>query len=142
MAVLVRPADLLLLVPLLLALRWRARTLGWFLLCGLPFAILYFAWNRIAFGGFLRTGYSSLLGGGLAAGNFPDRIRHYGYWLARMLSPLLPLSWLAIALDRRVERAHRWLLVAWFGLFLLFYCFWGPYGRGGTRGISCRPSRR
>lgn len=127
MAVLVRPADLLLLVPLLLALRWRARTLGWFLLCGLPFAILFFAWNRIAFGGFLRTGYSGLLEGSLAAGNFPDRIRHYGYWLARMLSPLLPMSWLAIALDRRVERAHRWLLVAWFSLFLLLYCFWGPY---------------
>jgi hypothetical protein len=127
MAVLVRPTNLLLLVPLLLTLRWRARTLGLFVLCGLPFALLFFAWNRAAFGGFLRTGYSGLVGGAFAAGNLLERIRHYAYWLARMVSPLLPIFWLAIALDRRAARSNRAMLVAWFGLFLLLYCFWGPY---------------
>jgi hypothetical protein len=127
MAVLVRPTDALLLVPLLLTLRWRARTLRLFLLSGLPFALLFFAWNRAAFGGVLRTGYSAQLEGALAAGNFFERIRHYGYWLARMVSPLLPISWLAVALDRRVGRSQRAMLAAWFGLLLLFYCFWGPY---------------
>ena len=29
--------------------------------------------------------------------------------------------------DRRLGRSDRAMLAAWFGLFLLFYCFWGPY---------------
>ena len=126
-AVLVRPADALLLLPLLFALRWKPGLVARFLLGGIPFALLFLAWNRIAFGTPFRTGYSGLFGEGFAAGNFPPRIRHYVSWIAQMLTPLLPIAWFAVAVDRQVERSHRWMLLSWFAVFLIFYSFWGPY---------------
>jgi hypothetical protein len=89
--------------------------------------VLLLAWNRVAFGAPFRTGYSALFGESFAAGNFSPRIRHYVSWVARMLTPVLPIAWLAVALDRHVERSHRWMLLSWFAVFLLFYSFWGPY---------------
>ncbi len=124
-AVLVRPADALLILPLLFALRWRPGLVARFLLGGIPFVLLFLAWNRAAFGTPFRTGYGNL--SVLAAANFPVRIRHYVSWIAQMLTPLLPIAWLAVAVDRRVERSHRWMLLSWFAVFLLFYGFWGPY---------------
>jgi hypothetical protein len=126
-AVLVRPADALLVLPLLFALRWRPGAVARFVLGAIPFVILLLAWNRVAFGAPFRTGYSALFGESFAAGNFPPRIRHYVSWVARMLTPVLPIAWLAVALDRHVERSHRWMLLSWFAVFLLFYSFWGPY---------------
>jgi hypothetical protein len=54
-------------------------------------------------------------------------IRHYGYWIPALLTPVVPLGWMAIGLDRRVSRRDRGLLLLWFGAFFLFYCFYDPY---------------
>jgi len=55
------------------------------------------------------------------------QIRHYGFWLPALLTPLLPLAWLGIGLDRRIARRDRALLLAWFGAFFAFYCFYELY---------------
>jgi 4-amino-4-deoxy-L-arabinose transferase-like glycosyltransferase len=126
-AVLVRPTNALLLMPILVAIRRRPRTLLAFALAGLPFAVVFAGWNRTAFGGAFRTGYSGVLGAELAASNFPPRFAHYSYWIAAQLSPLVPLGWLGAMAEPRIPGRTRALLFLWFAPFFLLYCFWGPY---------------
>ncbi len=126
-AVLVRPTDFLLVIPLAFAVRLRPRALLWFLLGSAPFAAAYLAWNQLAFGNPFRTGYGGL-GGAFSLSNFPARFRHYGLWLSKLLSPLVPIGWLLIGVDRRVAARDRALLALWFSVLFLFYCFWGVDG--------------
>ncbi len=126
-AVLVRPTDFFLVIPLAFAVRPRPRALLWFLLGSAPFAAAYLAWNQLAFGNPFRTGYAGGLVGGLSLWNFPARFRHYGGWLAKLTTPLLLAGWVLVAVDRRVNARDRFLLLSWFGGFFLFYCFWEPY---------------
>ena len=125
MAVLVRPPAALLLVPLLFAIRLRLRTVLWLLLGGAPFAAVFLGWNQVAFGNPFRTGYSEL--GGFSMSYFPERFRHYGGWLSRLMSPLVLAGWALVSLDRRVALRDRWHLLLWFGSFFLFYCYWSSY---------------
>jgi len=127
MAVLVRPANLLLALPLAFALPWIAATAGLFLSGGLPFAAFFAAWNRALYGGALSTGYARALSGqGFGWGFFPERFPHYLGTVALMLSPLVLLGWLAVSGDGRVSRRDRALLLTWFGTYILLYSFWGP----------------
>ena len=125
MAVLSRPANILMLAPLAFALPWRPKAVALFAAAGLPFAAFHMTWNTKAFGSPWRTGYSGQ--GGLAWGNFPDRFIHYGRTLCRMFSPLVPLGWLGAGVDRRLPGRDRALLLAWFASYFGFHCFWGPY---------------
>ncbi len=126
LAVLVRPANALLLVPVAFALRLRPRSLLWFLAGGAPFAVVYFGWNQLAFRNPFRTGYTGL--GGFSLSNFSGRFRHYGIWIAKLMSPLLLAGWVLVSVDRRVALRDRCLLLLWFGCFFVFYCFWGVDG--------------
>jgi len=45
-----------------------------------------------------------------------------------MLTPIVPLGWLALAVDRASPARVRAVLLLWFGAFFLFYCFYFPYG--------------
>jgi hypothetical protein len=125
-AVLVRPADLLLVFPLALALAPRARSVLFFFLGGAPFAAALLSWNQVAFGSPFRAGNSSDLPVGLALADFPGRLRHYGLWLARMLSPLVLAGWALVVFARRVAWRDRVMLLAWFASFFLFSCFRAP----------------
>ena len=125
MALLVRPADLLLLLPLLLALRLRIRTALFFAAAAAPFVAGLLAWNMAAYGSPFRTAYSEDLAQGLALANFSGGLRHYGLWLVNLLSPLVPAGWLLVAADRRAAARDRLLLLAWFAAFFLFSCFRG-----------------
>jgi 4-amino-4-deoxy-L-arabinose transferase-like glycosyltransferase len=125
-AVMVRPTNALLLFPIAFAIRLRPRTLLWFLLGGAPFAAVLLVWNQLAFGSPFRIGYSSL-GEGFSLSNFAVRFRHYGGWLAKLMSPLLLAGWVLAAVDRRLNARNRFLLLSWFGGFFLFYCFWVAY---------------
>ncbi len=124
MAVLVRPANLLLLLPLALALAPGARSVVFFFLGGAPFAAVLLSWDQIAYGNPFRTGYSSDLPLGFSLGNFPGRFRHYGAWLLKMLTPLVPAGWALVVTARRIAWRDRLLLLVWFASFFLFYCFW------------------
>ena len=125
--VLIRPTNALLLVPLLFAMPARPKAWLGFVAGGVPAAAFLAAYDAALFGKPWRTGYRTTLSEGMEWSHFPERARHYGYWLARLLTPLVPLGWLGVAADRRAPLRDRAVLVSWFGAFFLFYCFYAPY---------------
>jgi hypothetical protein len=127
MAVVVRPTNALLVLPLALALPWRPKVVVLVGLGALPAATFDLAWNHAAYGRYLGSGYSHQLGADWAIGNFRPRFRHYTFWISAQLSPLLLIGWLVAAANRRVPVRDRAVLVAWFAPFLLFYCCWVWY---------------
>lgn len=128
MAILVRPTNLLVLPAVLLALPLRPAVLALFGAGGIPAAAAFFGYNAAAYGSPFQTGYvmTGLLDG-FSWSYFPVRFRHYGYWTAAQLSPLVLLGWLALPADRRPPLRDRALLSLWFAGFFLFYCFYAPY---------------
>jgi hypothetical protein len=127
LAVLVRPPSLVLLVPLAFALPWSLPAVLLFVSGGLPCAAFLTAWNRSLYGSALETGYAGVLsGGGFGLRFFPERFPHYLGNTSLMLSPLLPLGWLAASADGRIPGRDRALLTTWFGGYLVLYSFWGP----------------
>jgi hypothetical protein len=128
LAVLVRPTNLILAVPLLLALPRTSRCLGLLVLGGLPMAAAQAAINATCYGGLLRSGYGNIgLLDAMAVANFPDRFRYYGTWILDTFTPIVPLAALVSAADGRTPPRDRAMLLSWFGVFLAFYCFYGPY---------------
>ncbi|HSE62944.1 MAG TPA: glycosyltransferase family 39 protein [Thermoanaerobaculia bacterium] len=126
-AVLVRPTNALALIPLLLALPAERGPILRAMAGGAPFAAFLLLFNDAAFGSALETGYSGMLRRTMSPAHVLPQIRHFGLWLPALLTPLLPIAWLGIGFDRRVARRDRALLVTWFGVFLLFYCFYELY---------------
>jgi hypothetical protein len=128
LGVLVRPTNIFLAVPLLFSLRLDLRTLWRFLLGGLPFAGIFFAYNTAAYGHPWQTGYAAInLQTWVTTQNFTARFTHYLYWLGATLSPLLLLGWLGVAVNRRMDWKTRALLLTWFGVVLFFYAGYGFY---------------
>ena len=126
--VLVRPSTAVLLVPLLFAVAPSIRAWAAFLAGGVPAAAAFLSFNRAAYGGMLRTGYSQIdAESAFALANLPPRLRHYGYWISRMMSPLILPAWLGAAFDRLRPLRWRLLLFSWFAVFLLLYSSYGPY---------------
>ncbi len=125
--ILVRPTNVLVLLPLLFVLPIRRKAWLPFVAAGAPFAVFLLAYDAALFGNVLTTGYGSNFAEAMAWANFPERARHYGYWTARLLSPLLPLGWLAFAMNRRAALLDRLVLVSWFVAFFVFYSFYAPY---------------
>ena len=125
MAVLVRPANALAGVPLLLALAWRPRTFALLAAGGLPFAAFQFWWSETLYGNPLRTGYGGL--GDFQLATFPQHLGDYARSLTYTFSPLVPFGWLGVAGSRQVPLRDRALLILWFAPYFLLYCFWGPW---------------
>jgi hypothetical protein len=127
-AVLVRPTNALLAIPLAFALPVTLRALALFLTGGVPFAAALAAYDLHCYGSPLQSGYGKTgLLGAVALGNFPPRSRHYGGWILRSLTPLIPIAWFGFAADRRAAWRDRALLLSWFACFFLFYCLYEPY---------------
>jgi hypothetical protein len=127
LAVLTRPANLILALPLAFALPWSLGCVLLFISAGAPFAAFQFAWNRSLYGGALKTGYGGQISaGGLGWAYFPERFPAYLGRTAKMFSPLVLLGWLGVSADPRVSRRDRTLLLTWFAEYLLLYSFWGP----------------
>lgn len=125
-AVLVRPADFLLVLPLAVALAPRLRVFLLFAAGGLPFAAGLAIWNRAAYGSPFGSGYSPT--DGLASSAFVGHLKSYTGSLFNLLSPIVPIGWLLVPADRRVALRDRVLLLLWFLGFFLFYCFWDVDG--------------
>jgi hypothetical protein len=126
-AVLVRPGDAILALPLLFALRTDRRSLALFVLGGAPCAAVLFAYDAVCYGSPLRTGYG-LTGHWqeFALAHFPIRFRNYASWTSRMVGPIVAVGSLAALVDRGVPRRDRLMLLSWFGVFLLLHGFYGP----------------
>ncbi len=113
MAVLVRPTNALVLLPVLVALGWSPRR--WLALAagGLPALAFLLAFNRTAYGSPFATGYGAI--GGLFGWEWvPATLVHYARWLPALLSPLVLLALAAPAAFRAAPRA-----VATHGLWVL-----------------------
>jgi hypothetical protein len=127
-AILVRPTNALLAVPLLFALPLSPASLALFGMGGLPLAASLGLVNRHCYGsvsgsGYVKSGHLEVF----ALANFAPRIAYYGDWLLRTLTPLPFLTAIASAFQTRIPRSRRALLISWFGAYLIFYCFYWPY---------------
>jgi 4-amino-4-deoxy-L-arabinose transferase-like glycosyltransferase len=121
MAFLTRPSSILLLVPLLFSLRFKPKTILFFILGGLPLAAIFFGYNIVAHSHPLVTGYwVNGVQNLLTTTGFTDRFNFYRYWIKVTMSPLPLLGWLVVAADRKVEWRNRAMLISWFGAFFLF----------------------
>ncbi|HEX9148260.1 MAG TPA: glycosyltransferase family 39 protein [Thermoanaerobaculia bacterium] len=125
--VLVRPTNAVLLLPLLVAIPARPKAWLAFIAGGAPAAAFLLGYDAVLFGSPWATGYRTAFSEGMAWANFPERARHYGLWLARLLTPLVPVGWIALVADRRAPSRDRAVLLSWFGAFFLFYSFYAPY---------------
>lgn len=129
MAVLVRPSNLLLVVPVavVLGLHWRRWAL--LVLGGAPGAAFLAWYNLQLYGSILATGYGDVRSA-FALEFFPHNAAHVGYWTVQLLSPVVVLGLLGVPwLMRQAPVAAR-LLLAWAGVFFVFYLFY--YHTGET----------
>ena len=127
-AFLVRPSDVLLLIPVLFCLPLKPRTLLLFCLGGLPVAGVFFAYNAISYGHPLKTGYTTTNHQELLSlSNILVRFNHYIKWLKKLASPLIFYAWLGVVICRRVFWRDRALIISWLGVFLIFYSFYDIY---------------
>jgi Dolichyl-phosphate-mannose-protein mannosyltransferase len=127
-AILVRPTNVLLALPLLFALPLTPVALAVFTAAATPFAAMFAAYNARCYGSWFQTGYGKI--GLLTAftfANFPLRSRYYVLWLVKTFTPLLPAAWLGLAADRKAPLRVRVLLLSWFGVFFVAHCLYGPY---------------
>ncbi|MBI2515739.1 MAG: glycosyltransferase family 39 protein [Opitutae bacterium] len=121
-AVLVRPTNLLGILPVLLALGRPGRRWLWLALGGLPCAVLLAWFNRAAYGSALTSGYgdvSTLFSLRWVQGT----LLHYAKWLPVVATPVavlaLGLPWLA-----RPARRAALVLGVWLTTYLGFYAFY------------------
>ncbi len=117
-AVLIRPTDVLVLLPIAVALGTDPRS--WLVLIagGIPGAALLAVYNVHAYGGALRTGYGSL-GTAFHLATIPASVRNYAAWLPVIATPLVILAPLLMVV--RGNARVRLLLLSWALAFLAFY---------------------
>ena len=128
MAFLVRPSNILLLVPILFSLRLKPKVLLLFCLGGLPLAGIFFAYNTAAYGHPLKTGYTVTNHEDLLMwANLSARFRYYVYFLTMLIGPLVWLGWLSVGAFRQIYWRDRALIVSWLAAFLLFFSFYNMY---------------
>jgi hypothetical protein len=116
-AVAVRPTNVLLLVPLAMAIGWRPKQLVFLAAGASPFAgaLMYEQWAL--FGSPFATGYGPI-SDLMKLKYFEARFFHYASWLLVLATPLVfPLGLFS----------KRRFLAAWFGVFFIFYCFYEHY---------------
>jgi hypothetical protein len=127
MGFLVRSANILLLLALVLALPFKPKIYLKFILGGVCFGIFHSILNHALYGSMFTTGYRGELLGQLGTKDLLPRFLFYSRWFVKMLTPLVPLAWLLALLDRKVAFRDRLLLVFWFLPSLVFYCLYQPY---------------
>ena len=127
-AVLVRPTNLLLAVPLLVALGLRFRSWWAVGLGGLPCAAFFCFYSWRLYGSPLATGYgdvSSLF----RQEYLPRNLAHFSYWIPMLLSPLVVLALAAPFVPAGRQRGLA-VLAAWVFTLIGLYAFY--YHSGET----------
>ncbi len=122
LAVLDRPTNLLVFVPVGVALGTSIRR--WLLLSagGLPGAFLLGIVNEAAYGRIFTSGYGPLEGL-FSAANVPVTLLHYALWLPALFTPLVVLC-LGLPLVKRHPPPGSGVLAAWALVFPGFYLFY------------------
>jgi hypothetical protein len=122
----VRPTGILLAVPVVLAFRLRPGLLWRCAAGALPFAVALMLYQRNVYGSPFKTAYGTA-GDVISTAHLFLSLHIFAGWLFLICGPLLFPIGLLVAFDRGVPVWHRVLLSAWFGVFLAFYCLWGPF---------------
>ncbi len=122
LAVLVRPTNLLLVLPVGLALGTRWRRFLWVALGGLPGALLFAAYNSEVYGSPFVTGYGNVwMAFGLV--NAGPNLLHFARWIPLLLGPVVLLALAAPFLP--AARRRDWLVLgSWAALLTGFYAFY------------------
>ncbi len=126
LAVMIRPSNLLCVLPAFLCLagRWRAM-IAW-MLAGAPGAVLLAWYQRRLYGNWHTTGYGDVHTS-FAFEFVRPTLQSYATWLPEMLTPLLVLGFAAPFL-RTISLRVRLVLTSWVALFIVFYalywCTW------------------
>jgi hypothetical protein len=127
-AVLVRPTNALLLVPIILAVGFRWKTLVAIAVAGLPAATVLTIYNWRVYGSPLATGYgdiSAIFGPSFMRHN----LAHFAYWIPALLSPAIFLALLVPFFPQTRKRGYI-TLAGWFFALTAFYTFY--YHAGET----------
>lgn len=119
-AVLIRPTNVLLFIPMAIALggewrRWLLVGLG-----GLPAAGVLAGYNWLAYGSPLSTGYGNALSTLVSLEWVPRTLLHYLQWIPVTASPLV-LALLAAPKAGALDRRTLWTHAAWLALVASFY---------------------
>jgi hypothetical protein len=124
LAVLIRPSNLLCVVPVLLCLAGRGgwRRFLWLTLAGAPFAAWLLWYQRALYGHALMTGYGDM-SSAFAWHFVPLDLGAYVKWLPEFFTPLAVLA-VAAPFLRAIEARARLVLAGWFVVFAAFYAFY------------------
>lgn len=127
LAVLIRPSNVLIIFPLLVALAGAWRRLGLWVIAGVPAAGWLIYYNHALYGSALLTGYGEDVASGFGWRYVPLTLRSYALWLPLMFTPLVVLAAAAPWMRGPAVRV-RIMLGVWAGVFLVFYasywCTW------------------
>ncbi|MGZ8852683.1 MAG: hypothetical protein ACXW2X_04755 [Thermoanaerobaculia bacterium] len=122
----VRPTGVLLAIPLAIALRLKPKLLLRGAAGALPFALALMFYQHHVYGSVFKTAYGTV-SQVVSFEKFAVCFPIFAKWLTVMCTPLVFPAGLLVVFDKYVPRWHRLLLPVWFSVFLVFYCFWGPF---------------
>ena len=118
-AVLVRPTNILVIIPAIIALGWKPGHLLLFITGGIPAALVLVAYNLKTYGQILVSGYFNPPGS-FAPHHVAPTLAHYAVWLPILLTPLVVAA-LALPWARGVRRREKLILGTWIAAQLGFY---------------------
>jgi hypothetical protein len=119
---LLRPTNVLALVPLCFALGASPRRLVLFMLGCLPGAVFFACHSMAAYGSPFTTGYGQVCNFGAAF--VPETLLHYALWIPALFTPIAVLC-LGLTFDRGEDARTRRLLLSWIAVFAGFYSAYG-----------------
>ena len=122
LAVLVRPTNALLMLPLALALGWNFRRYLLIALGGLPGGVFFCFYNWKAYGSPLVTGYGDV-STAFSTGFVPHNLAHFSRWIPALLSPLVCAA-LAAPFLQAARRRELAVLGLWAVLLIGLYAFY------------------
>jgi hypothetical protein len=119
---LVRPTNLLVAAPVILAVGMSPRRLALAALGFVPGAVAFMAINHAAYGNSLQSGYGAI-GSEFHAGLIAVTLAFYAKWLPLLLSPIIIIAPAILLFLRRKPRIAS-VLASWAAAFIAFY---SPY---------------
>jgi len=120
-AVLIRPTNVLLFLPVLICLGFDWRRWTWVIVGGLPGAGFLSVYNYAAYGKIVTTGYGDMTDAFGREWVLPT-LKHYAIWLPRLFTPVVVLAF--GLLGSRAEKRTIAVLTTWILAIFAFYSFY------------------
>jgi hypothetical protein len=117
----VRPTNLLVALPLVIAARWDWRRLIPTAAGAIPIGVALAGWQKTLYGNPFHTGYGTF---SAVMTSKPACASTQLWSLVTMLTPVVVVGACFVFFVRGIDRWERVLLATWFGVFLLFYSFY------------------